>query len=461
MHQPAPSARWTRWQLVTLAVLTLGYTGFYLCRSNFSVAKPRILEEFSGPSGAPPLDKAALGLIDSAGTLCYAFGKILAGVAADFLSPRLVFIGAMGASVLATLAFAASPGRPGFLAAWCANRTVQSAGWGSLAKIASHWFGPTQYGRATAILALSYFFGDALARLLYGELLDRGLSWRGLYAVGAGCLLTIALVSVFLLKNDPADAGQPPVRAADDSLFADSGGQSRPEGLKALLLPLLSSPVFWLVCVMSAGLTFARETFNAWTPTYLREAAHLSAADAARCSSLFPFFGGLSVLAAGWISDRLFAGRRGLVMLLMLAPASLFLFTLAALDARSSGWLPQACISGAALCMLGPYAFLSGAIALDIGSKKGSATAVGLIDAAGYFAGALAGQPIAKLAQDRGWSAAFSTLAVTVAGVTVAAALYWRLRDGPRRASVTSSESPSCQTDAPPGRTPAGSGASG
>jgi OPA family glycerol-3-phosphate transporter-like MFS transporter len=429
---PAVASRWTRGQLLTLAILTLGYTGFYLCRSNYAVSKPQILDEFA--KGKVPdtdvIDKTSLGVIDSVGTLCYAFGKILAGVAADFASPRAVFLGAMAASILATLAFAIAPGRPGFLAAWAVNRSVQSAGWGALTKVAAHWFAPAQYGRAMAVLALSYFFGDALARLLYGELLAGGMSWRGLYFVGAASLTGILLLSLFTLKNDPRDLGEPPVPVAPDSVYADTAARSRPEGLTRLLVPLLTSPAFWLVCVMSAGLTFARETFNAWTPTYLRESAGLSPADAARASSLFPFFGGISVLTAGWISDRLMGGRRGLLMFLMLVPACVCLVGLARIDPSTApAWLPQALISGTALSMLGPYAFLSGAIALDLGSRKGSATAAGLVDAAGYFAGALAGAPIAAIAQKKGWAAAFSTLAAAVAIVTLAALLYWIVKD--------------------------------
>ncbi len=429
-NQPEPvrGTRWTRGQIVTLAALTLGYTGFYLCRSNYSVAKPKLLEEF-GPSG---LDKTDLGDIDSLGTLCYAGGKVVAGIGADFVSAKGVFVGAMLASIAATIAFAMSGGKAGFLASWCVNRVVQSSGWGALTKIASHWFAPSQYGRAMAILALSYFFGDAFARLLYGELLAGGMGWRGLYAVGAASLGAIALACILVVRNDPRDAGEPAIDAGTASVFGAKGNVSKPEGLLDLLVPFLTSPSFWLVCLMSAGLTFARETFNAWTPTYLKEQMSLSAADAARSSSLFPLFGGISVLFAGWISDRLFGGRRGLVMFLMLLPATACLLGLAALGPESPRWMPRVLIAAVALSMLGPYAFLSGAIALDIGSKRGSATAAGLVDAVGYFAGVMAGRPIASIAQERGWGAAFTTLAVALGVVTVAAGAYWLVRDRAR-----------------------------
>ena len=59
---------------------------------------------------------------------------------------------------------------------------------------------------------------------------------------------------------------------------------------------------------MNFGLTVIRETFNFWTPTYLVEAAGMTEGHAGMASSLFPFFGGISVFVAGYLSDT-FAKR--------------------------------------------------------------------------------------------------------------------------------------------------------
>ena len=83
----------------------------------------------------------------------------------------------------------------------------------------------------------------------------------------------------------------------------------RPHGLIDPILPLVRSPRFWLVCILSFGFTVLRETFNDWTPTYLNEVGRMSVADAGKASSYFPLFGGLSVLFCGWLSDRL--GKTG------------------------------------------------------------------------------------------------------------------------------------------------------
>ena len=83
--------------------------------------------------------------------------------------------------------------------------------------------------------------------------------------------------------------------------------------------------------------------------------------------------------------------------------------------------------------MMGPYSFLAGACALDLGGKEGSSTAAGLLDSVGYFGASLSGYPIAVLAQRLGWNAVFISLAV-VALITLASAVFYRRCQGGGRA---------------------------
>lgn len=135
-------ARLRRWQRVTVATLLVGYTGYYLCRSNLSVAAPLMLEAL-GPEG---FTRQTLGLIVSAGVLAYAIGKFATGVAADFLGGRAMFLIGMAGAAAATLLFGVSTSVPLFVIAWCLNRLIQSGGWGGLVKVTSHWFPARSYG---------------------------------------------------------------------------------------------------------------------------------------------------------------------------------------------------------------------------------------------------------------------------------------------------------------------------
>lgn len=90
-------------------------------------------------------------------------------------------------------------------------------------------------------------------------------------------------------------------------------------------------------------------------------------------------------------------------------------------DAR----LPVALIGVVAFCLLGPYAYLGGAMALDFGGKAAGAVASGIIDGIGYLGAVSAGVGGAKLAVELGWRGVFATLAVIGAiGAFGAGALY-------------------------------------
>ena len=70
--------------------------------------------------------------------------------------------------------------------------------------------------------------------------------------------------------------------------------------------------------------------------------------------------------------------------------------------------------------LLGPYSFLTGVLSLDFGGKRGSSTAAGLADTAGYLGAIISGYGVGAIADEHGWSAAFATLA-GVAVFTLAA----------------------------------------
>lgn len=423
----------TRWQRTTLVALTVGYAGYYICRSNLSVAAPLLLAEYRSAG----IDEERLGLIASIGLFFYATGKLIGGTLCDFAGGRRMFLLGMLLSAFATVAFGLSGGFATFVMAWSLNRFVQSVGWGALVKIASTWFPPERLGTIMGVLALSYLFGDAFAKLLLGQLLSLGLGWRGIFGASAAILLAVAFGVSRVLKESPKDVGEEEPEARKTNLYGDRGNELRPESLADLLLPLLKSPTFLLVCVMSFGLTVLRETFNFWTPTYLVQVTHLSASDAARWSGAFPFFGGLSILAAGYLSDRFFATRRGPVMFLFLVPATLCLVGLAGVEEGSAALWPVVLISATGFLLIGPYAFLSGAISLDLGGKKASATAAGIADAVGYFGTVISLVGVARLANSESWGAAMGVLALIAGATAGTAGLYWWRRDRARRIALT------------------------
>ncbi len=70
-------------------------------------------------------------------------------------------------------------------------------------------------------------------------------------------------------------------------------------------MPLLRSKGFLLICLLSLGCTIIGETFNIWTPVYLRDYLGYTMGNAAGMSAVFPGVGAVSVVVTGWLRDRL------------------------------------------------------------------------------------------------------------------------------------------------------------
>ena len=418
--------RLASWRILTVASIVTGYAGYYLYRSDLAVAMPLLIAEM-GRKGISPGDaKIGLGTIASLGVLAYAIGKFPSGWLADFLGGRRNFLYGMAGSILFTIMFGLAGGIPFFTIAWMGNRLVQSLGWAGMVKITSRWFSWSSYGAVMGIVSLSFLFGDAASREFMSLLIGAGLGWRGIFFTAAATLGVLLIINLIFLKETPLRIGYPEPPANPANLFHAEGEKPKPESLGTLLSTFGHSGVFWLVCLLSCGITILRETFNLWTPTYFTQAVGLTVSDAAQKSALFPFFGGLSVILAGFLSDRLGKSGRAAIIFYGMLLASVVLLVLAFAGFRDSKIAPVVLVALVAFLMLGPYSYLGGAISLDFGGKQGSATASGLIDGAGYLGGVLAGNSVASISVMWGWKGAFVFLAAVALLSSLAAAVYLR-----------------------------------
>jgi OPA family glycerol-3-phosphate transporter-like MFS transporter len=423
----------TGWHLATLVLLGLGYSGYYFCRSNLSVVLPDLIHDLAQHGITASEAQVRLGFIASAGTMAYAAGKFISGSMADLFGGRRNFLGGMAGAIAFTLLFALGGGFPLFTLAWVGNRLFQSMGWVGLVKVASRWFSYSTYGTVMAVLSLSYLFGDAACRWIMSQLIAFGLGWRGVFMAAAASLAVLLLANLMLLRESPEERGLPAPEANPLNVYGADGEHKNEQhpGLMAILRPLMSSFPFWLVCLLSLGTTLLRETFNFWTPTYFVQFVELTSSQAAARSALFPLFGGISVLLAGVVSDKLGLNGRNLVLVFGMAASTICLVVLARTPGHASQWTPVLLVTLVGFLLLGPYSYLAGAMSLDFGGKRGSATAAGIIDGVGYLAGWLSGDTVARITVAFGWKNAFlsmAAVALLTALVALVLALHQRVR---------------------------------
>ncbi len=408
----------------TVALLFSGYAAYYFCRSNLSVAMPLLIDDLARHGMTHKEAAIWLGRLASLGVFAYALGKMLLTGIGDVWGGRRSFTLGLGGAIFFTLLFASTGYLPLFTIAWIGNRLIQSIGWSGLIKVCSKWFGYSSYGTVIGILSLSYLVGDAVARQGMGALIQMGYGWRDLFRFAALAAGIVLLANLLFLRESRAEYGYDEPQVNPLNLFAES--TSKPKNVFEVLKPLLLNRTFGVVCLIAFGCTLVRESFNFWTVVYLHEAAGYSTASAANASSIFPYVGAVSVLIAGWISDRMGVSGRALIMFFSLSLAVAPLLVLTLLHVRAASLWPVALIGAVAFFLLGPYSYLSGAIALDLGGSTAGSASAGFIDGVGYLGAMLAGECVARVSVFFGWPGVFVSLAVVTALSALAAGYLYR-----------------------------------
>ncbi|MBC8164937.1 MAG: MFS transporter [Bryobacteraceae bacterium] len=409
-----------RWQAITLALLIAGYAGYYLCRSNLSVTMPLLTADLTKTGMDAAEARIRLGTVASIGVFAYALGKFPSGALADIFGGKANFLIGMAGAIVFTILFALAGGVNALTFAWAGNRLLQSLGWAGAIQIVSRWFSWRRYGTVMAAVSMSYLFGDAIARQFMAVLLGYAFSWRAVFFTCAAVLTCLFAICLIWLHESPSSVGGVEAETVPDSL-ASGIDESDKRNWWTLARPLFQSQRFLIVCGISLGATLMRETFGLWTPTYFMEAAKLTQGEAAAQSSVFSLLGGVSVLLCGWLSDRLGKSGRAVLICSGLLVAGLLLTGLAAGMGSRSPIIAVAFVAAIGFFTIGPYSFLAGAISLDLGGKRASGTASGIIDGIGYLGGVLAGDSMARVSVSFGWTGAFGMLAAVAFAASIAA----------------------------------------
>ncbi|HEV7999179.1 MAG TPA: MFS transporter [Planctomycetaceae bacterium] len=444
--------RLRRWQEITAASLFVGYAGYYLGRTCLSIATPLMVDAPSGHG----LSIEQIGVLNSVGIAAYAVGKVINGVVVDYFGGRRMFLVGMVATVACTVAFGLSAAFPLFLGIWGANRFFQSMGWPALVKTASRWYPSGRQASVMGVLSLSFLFGDAIIRLYLGGIvaigqkypgtpLARLADWRAVFLIAAATLGVIVLVTALVLRGSPRDLGLEEPSANPNNVFGAAGQSAARVPFAALVLPLLESPVFWAICGINFGLTLVREAFNNWSPKFLKDVADLSSGNAGMASLVFPLAGGASAIIAGLLSDR-FHGRHGRVVVPSLVLTTGLLYAMGVINVAGKPWLAMALIALTSFFLIGPYSYLSGVMALDLGGKRGSSTAAGLIDGVGYLGAIASGSGVAWVAKKYEWHGVFTSLAVAC-GLTLIFALAYLILSERVRAAGSRDELPEADNE--------------
>jgi len=404
------------WRRRVFAATWLSYAGFYFCRKPFFIAKPALSEELGW-------NAETLGYLGTAYLVSYAAGQFLAGWAGNRWGPRLLLLIGMAVSILANAGFGLGNSVATFGSLMVLNGLAQATGWSGNVGSMAPWFRRRERGTVMGVWATNYQVGGVLSNTLAAWVLGR---WGFEQSFFCGSLVLMAVWAFFLVnqRNRPEDVGLPPL---DDDQAGDGEGadSSQERWSRQVWTNVLLVGVFYFF------VKFIRYSLWSWSPLLLRRDFGLDLDDAGYLSTAFDLAGIAGVIAAGWMSDKLFGGRRARISFLFIvgmAASCLCLYLLG----PTSLVLFGTSIALVGFFLYGPDALMTGAAAIEVGSLRSATLAAGIINGMGAV-GSVAQELLLgrMLGEGGGVAQVFALLLISSVSAALAlSVLLWRGKRG-------------------------------
>jgi OPA family glycerol-3-phosphate transporter-like MFS transporter len=396
-----------RWQ-VFLGIF-IGYAGYYFVRRNFTLAMPNLIE--LGYS------RADLGLALSGVSIAYGLSKFVMGSVSDRSNARAFMSLGLTCSALIMIFMGTVPVATSSVAIMFTllllNGWFQGMGWPPSGRVMVHWFSPSERGTKMAIWNVAHNIGGGLVGPIAILAMAIFADWHAILYFHGFFALAVAVLIFVMVRDTPQSQGLPAIeqyRNDYPQAFDYDASHEKEFSAKDIFLKyVLSNRMLWAIAVANAFVYFVRYGVLDWAPTYLSEVKHFTFEASGWAYMFYEFAGIPGTLLAGWMSDRVFGGKR--------APASI-LFMLATMICVIIYWLnppgnpgvDQAMLIGIGFFVYGPV-MLIGVHALDLAPKKAAGTAAGFTGLFGYVGGAVGASIIIGFVVDAaGWNAGFSLL---------------------------------------------------
>lgn len=400
----------------------IGYAGYYLVRKNFSLVMPDLV--------AQGYSKGDLGLALSGVSIAYGLSKFLMGNVSDrsnartFLSVGLLFSACtmilMGLIPVATSSIVIM-----FILLFL-NGWFQGMGWPPCGRVMVHWFSTKERGTKMSIWNVAHNVGGGLVGPIAIIAIALFTDWQSKLYFPGFVALFFALAAYLLIRDTPQSCGLPPIEKYKNDYPVDySDEHEREFSAKRIFFDyVFNNRVLWYIAFANVFVYLVRYGILDWAPTYLQEAKGFSVKEAGWAYFAYEYAGIPGTLLCGWISDKVFKGRR--------APA-IIIYMVLVLIAVIVYWKNppgNIAIDNIALIVIGFLIYgpvmLIGVQALDLVPKKAAGTAAGLTGLFGYLGGALfANIAIGYIVDLWGWDGGFEVLVAACLLSIFFTALTW------------------------------------
>lgn len=432
LFQPAPvidplpkervDKEYKKLRLQVFLGIFIGYAGYYLVRKNFSIAMPA-LEQMG-------FDKADLGWALSAVSIAYGISKFVMGTVSDHSNARVFIpLGLIASAVIMTVMglIPWTVSSLSIMLMFCilfVNGWVQGMGWPPCGRVMVHWFSVRERGVKMSIWNIAHNVGGALmAPLAVFGITIFGV-WGGAFYFLAMVAVVIAVIAYLLVRDTPQSCGLPPIELykPEECTQAYSAEQEKELSTKEILFGhVFNNKLLWIIAFANAFIYFVRYGVLDWAPMYLEQVKHMDLANSSWSYFAFEIAGIFGTILCGWLSDKVFKGRRGPVTIIymLLVMLAVYIYWNSA-----SAMVTNVAMAAIGFLIYGPV-MLIGVSALDLVPKKAAGTAAGFTGLFGYLLGSavFANIGMGYIFEHFGWDGGFILL-LSACAVTIVLMLF-------------------------------------
>lgn len=395
-ERPPYAKKYNSWRIRILYSIIIGYSTFILCRQNFNIVMPALMEHFD-------VTKTQLGWILTIASIFYGVGKLCNGFFSDRSNARIfMVIGLVCVGVITLLSgFASSITSLGLL--WIMNNWFQSMGWPPATRMLTYWYASKELGMKWSLGATSNQIGGAITMIICGYLIDV-YGWESAFIIPGIAALLVSLFLFNRLRNSPNEVNLPIVeeyKECDISTGSDCNNLLTSQLIKIVFCNRL----MWYVCFANMFIYIIRSGIIFWAPVFLCELKNITIAQVGWQVACYDILGLIGSIVAGWMSDKIFQGRRGPVVSVFMFALS---FTIILFWQMPNEYEIFSIITLALVGFFvsGPQVLIGVATA-DFTNKQAVGTANGLSGLFGYLGAALAGVCVGWISDNLGWNGVF------------------------------------------------------
>lgn len=362
----------TYYKWATFLSATIGYGLYYVCRLSLNVVKKPIVEE-------GVFSETELGIIGAVLFFTYAVGKFANGFLADRSNINHFMTTGLLVTALVNLCLGFTNSFILFAILWGISGWFQSMGAASCVVGLSRWFNDKERGSFYGFWSASHNIGEALTFIIVASIVS-AWGWRyGFWGAGIVGIVGALIVWKFF-KDTPQSKGLPPVNQPKEKrIMTEDETADYNKAQKQVLM----MPAIWILALSSAFMYISRYAVNSWGVFYLEAQKGYDTLDASFIISIGSVCGIVGTVLSGFISDKLFKGKRNFPALIfgLLNVCALCLFLLIP---GTNYWLDATAMVMFGLSIGVLLCFLGGLMAVDIAPRNASGAALGVVGIASY-----------------------------------------------------------------------------